>query len=500
MSLAAMVLADRFDLFTPFYDRWISLITFGRDAIVRQAVLRYVDPAESVLDVGCGTGTLAIVAARNGASVVGIDRSGSMLQVAREKAVRAGVQVDFREGRAPTLSLERSELFDVATATFVLSELSRDEALFTVRSMAEAVRPGGHLIIADEAASRHPLLWLLGELQRLVFGVIAFAVLQKLAPTRRHPWRDLLEEAGLVISEQADYQGGALVIVVADRPATLPELRREVEPLEAVLPHGVVGSGLRVAAWFDLPIAVPSGVYSLGSPDSQAPVVLTGNFLATVDAVQHALEGVDCFIIVEDTTGWNVWCASDAGLFTAEKGAALMRLYALERLVTWRRVIVPRLGGRVRARLAHITGWEVLTGPIEARDLPPFLRNPQITQDMRSLDRMYALPERLRVAALTIVQLPLFLLPVRWLPSSVRGAVWRSALLTSVVVAIAHYRLVGRTGVVKAGILGVAASAFMVMRDRRQWPKAVAVALSAPLVGWIYQSSSPVVFWKRIWK
>jgi len=499
MSLVAMVLADRVEHFTRYYDWWIHLITFGRATLVRRAVLRYVQPGEAVLDVGCGTGTLAIAAARQGASVVGIDRSRPMLALAREKAARAGVQVDFRVGQAPILPVS-GELFDVATATFALSELSRDEALLTVRAMAEAVRPGGRVIIADEALPRHPLLWLFGELQRLLFGVIAFAVLQELAPTHRHPWPAMLEEAGLVVGPVARYQEGGLIVVEAERPATLPVLQRAIVPLALVMPHGIAHAVLAIAAWFALPIPVPSGVYQLGAPDREAPVVLTSNFLATIDAVRHALAGCNGFVIVEDTSGWNVWCASDAGLFTAEKAAALMRLYGLEQRVTRRRVIIPRLGGRIGARLAQITKWDVVTGPIEARDLPAFLEDPEVTPAMRSLDRLFRLPERLRVGVLTVVQLPLFLAPVRLLPASLRGPVWRFALVASGVLSVFHYWLPGQTGIVKGGIFGLAVSGAMLVREPRRWAAALAVTVSAPLIGWIYQSSSPVVYWKRIWK
>ncbi|HVC35725.1 MAG TPA: methyltransferase domain-containing protein [Chloroflexota bacterium] len=499
MSLVAMVLADRVERFTRFYDWWIHLITFGRATIVRRAVLRYVRPGETVLDVGCGTGTLAIAAARQGTSVVGVDRSRRMLELAHEKAARAGVTVDFRVGQAPILPVTR-ERFDVATATFALSELSRDEALLTVRAMAEVVRPGGRVIIADEVPPRNPLFWLFGELQRLLFGVIAFALLQELAPTHRHPWRALLEEAGLVVHREDCFQEGALAVVVAERPATLPDLRRDIVPLAVVLPRGIARAVLSLSAWFALPIPVRAGVYQLGAPDREAPVVLTSNFLATVDAVCHALDGLSGFIIVEDTSGWNVWCASDAGLFTAEKAAALMRLYGLDQRVTPKRVVIPRLGGRIRARLAQITGWDVVTGPIEARDLPAFLREPEVTPAMRSLDRTYRLPERLRVGALTVVQLPVFLAPLRFLPASLRAAVWRFALVASAVLAVFHYWLPGQTGIVKGLILGLAVSGTILVRNPRRWAAAVAVTLSAPLIGWIYQSSSPVVYWKRIWK
>ncbi len=499
MSLAAMVLADRVEPFTRYYDRWMGFITSGRDALVRTAALRSVQPSERLLDVGCGTGTLAIAAACHGARVVGIDRSRPMLRLAREKAARAGVSVELREGRLPLLAVP-DEAFDVATATFVLSELSRDEAAFAVRALAEVVRPGGRIIIADEAAPQSPFLRLISSLQHLIFALLAFAILQELAPTHRHPLPVLLKEAGLTIRQEATYQHGALRLLVAERPAVLPSLQRATKPLESALPTGFIRAVLRIAAWFALPIPITSGVYCVGTPGANDPVLLTGNFLPSVEAVRHALVGRDGYLIVADTNGWNVWCASDARIFTAERAATLMRLYDVEHLVSHRRVIIPRLAGRIRTPLATLTHWDVVVGPLDARDLPDFFQNASITPEMRSLDRMYRLRERLRVGALTMVQLPLWLLPFRALPKPLRRSVQRYAIVASCVLPVFHYQLPGRTGIVKSGILGGMVSLVMLLRGRNYWARAIMVLLSAPLIGWIYQSSSPVIYWKRLWK
>ena len=119
---------------------------------------------------------------------------------------------------------------------------------------------------------------------------------------------------------------------------------------------------------------------------------------------------------------------------------------------------------------------------------------------MRSLQRLYRTPERVRVGALTLVQLPLFLLPLRLLPRALRRPAWRLALVACAVLPLGHDLLPGRTGVVKGSVLGGVAAAIG-LATRRMQPRAAAVVLaSGPLVGWIYQSSSPVIFWKRVWR
>jgi hypothetical protein len=82
------------------------------------------------------------------------------------------------------------------------------------------------------------------------------------------------------------------------------------------------------------------------------------------------------------------------------------------------------------------------------RDLPDFLEDSTITPAMRSLGRMYRLPERARVGALSVVQMPLWLLPFRVLPKPLRLSVRRYAVVTSWVLPVLHYQLPGRTGIV----------------------------------------------------
>ena len=495
MSLAAMVLADRSAPLARLYDRWIELTTLGRAGRARATVLAEVQPGDRLLDLGCGTGTLAIAAAAAGASVVAIDRSPSMLAVAREKALAAGVAVDWREGDVAFPPLA-GEQFDVATSTFALSEVSTDLVALAIRRMAEALRPGGRLVIADEARPSSAWARVLVGVPRALVAVLSFAVLEGSSTTHRHAWRALVEEAGLEVAAERRMPG-SLVLVVATRPPEFPQVRRAVRPLDEVLPEGARAVALRVGAWLALPIAVAPGVYRVGDPGPASPVLLTGNFLGSVDAVREALAGRDAYLVVEDSDGWNVWCASDAGRFTAGRAAALIELSGLGQRTPVRRIVVPRLGGRAARPLAALTGWEAVVGPIEASDLPDFLAD-GLGPQMRSLARMFGPRQRIRVGALTALQLALFLLPLRLLPSAWRRSAAPIALLEGAVLPLAHDLLPGRTGVVKGAVLGGATALAGAASGRTGLRGALTTLALAPFVGWVYQSSSPVVFWKRL--
>ena len=90
------------------YDVLVWLMTLGRERAFREKMLRlaHLEPDESVLDVGCGTGTLAIAAKRQvgtTGTVYGVDASPEMIARAETKAKKAGVKVVFKNAFAQSL-------------------------------------------------------------------------------------------------------------------------------------------------------------------------------------------------------------------------------------------------------------------------------------------------------------------------------------------------------------------------------------------------------------
>jgi ubiquinone/menaquinone biosynthesis C-methylase UbiE len=114
-----------------------------------------VRPGESLLDVGCGTGTLAILArVRVGptGTVCGIDASPEMIARARSKAAKAAVTVQFENGAAQALPFGDSS-FDVALATLMLHHLGRAARRDLASELIRVVKPGGRVLLVDFAGS-----------------------------------------------------------------------------------------------------------------------------------------------------------------------------------------------------------------------------------------------------------------------------------------------------------------------------------------------------------
>ena len=134
------------------YDLLITLLTLGREGALREKMLDLakVTPGESMLDVGCGTGTLAIAAKRRvgAGSVRGIDASAEMIARAREKASRANVDVAFEVASAEALPFSDRQ-FDVVASTVVLHHLRRAAREACVREIRRVLKTGGRLLVVD---------------------------------------------------------------------------------------------------------------------------------------------------------------------------------------------------------------------------------------------------------------------------------------------------------------------------------------------------------------
>jgi hypothetical protein len=120
---------------------------------------------------------------------------------------------------------------------------------------------------------------------------------------------------------------------------------------------------------------VDPGLYALGHPGEQSPVLVTANFKMSFDKLRNALPGRDAWILVLDTKGINVWCAAGKGTFGTAELVARITACSLNQIVSHRNVILPQLGGPgVSAhQVKKLSGFRVVYGPIRAVDLPAFL-------------------------------------------------------------------------------------------------------------------------------
>jgi len=144
---------------------------------------------------------------------------------------------------------------------------------------------------------------------------------------------------------------------------------------------------------------VQPGLYALGNPNADSPVLVTANYTLSFDALRSALDGVDGYILVLDTQGVNVWCAAGKGTFGTDELVRQVEASALRDVVNHRTLILPQLGapGVAAHQVKQRCGFRVRYGPVRAADLPQYLKAYQATPDMRRvqfglLDRAVLVP------------------------------------------------------------------------------------------------------------
>jgi ubiquinone/menaquinone biosynthesis C-methylase UbiE len=135
------------------YDLLGAILVLGRGPAMRERTiaLAHLVPGESVLEVGCGTGEIAMRAkARSGprGSVAGIDPSPEMIAVARQKAARANLDIDYRVASVEALPFADAT-FDVVLSSLMMHHLPEDLKPRALAEIRRVLKPGGRLLIVD---------------------------------------------------------------------------------------------------------------------------------------------------------------------------------------------------------------------------------------------------------------------------------------------------------------------------------------------------------------
>ena len=145
---------------TPLYDSAIALLTREnrwRSALIEAIALQ---KGERLLDVGCGTGSLAVRLAtvEPGAQVYGIDPDTDVLRRARFKAAEAGARIDFHEGFLTGEFVADADPFDIVTSSLVFHQVPLAGKRDLLSMMRRALKPAGRLVIADYGLQRTALM------------------------------------------------------------------------------------------------------------------------------------------------------------------------------------------------------------------------------------------------------------------------------------------------------------------------------------------------------
>jgi acetyl-CoA decarbonylase/synthase complex subunit gamma len=120
---------------------------------------------------------------------------------------------------------------------------------------------------------------------------------------------------------------------------------------------------------------VRPGLYAVGRPGPDAPVLVSSNYTLSFDHLRRSLAGRDAWILVLDTHGINVWCAAGKGHFSTDEVVRWVEAVSLSSRVSHRKLVLPQLAapGVAAHEVKRRTGFRVVYGPVRAADIPRFL-------------------------------------------------------------------------------------------------------------------------------
>lgn len=199
------------------YDAGIAWLSFGRAPKIKQRIVdELVGPGMKMLEIGCGTGTLAVMAAKKGARVTGFDVSAGMLEVAKKKVHTEGLDslVELKEAGVSAMDRFEDGAFDLVVSTLVFSELAPDEQRYALKHARRALRPGGKIAVADEVKPRRFVNRALHFLVRFPMLIITFLLTQT-ATRAVEGAEELIREAGFKIEKAERYSFDSFLYLVA---------------------------------------------------------------------------------------------------------------------------------------------------------------------------------------------------------------------------------------------------------------------------------------------
>jgi len=150
---------------------------------------------------------------------------------------------------------------------------------------------------------------------------------------------------------------------------------------------------------------VEPGLYAVGKPNAASPVLVSANYKLTFDTLRKNLTALDCWLLILDTKGINVWCAAGKGTFGTDELVNRMEEAGLAKVVEHRRIIIPQLGatGVCAHEVTKRTGFSVVFGPVRAKDIQKFITaDCKATNEMRTVQ--FTLWDRLVLTPMELVE------------------------------------------------------------------------------------------------
>lgn len=235
---------------------------------------------------------------------------------------------------------------------------------------------------------------------------------------------------------------------------------------------------------------VAPGLYAIGKPGPDSPVLVTANYKLTFDTLRKNTTHLNIWLLVIDTRGINVWCAAGKGSFSEEEIIRRVKKVKLDRVVSHRKLILPQLcaNGVAGHKVKKGCGFGIIWGPIRAEDILPFINNEMsATKAMRLVT--FSLAER---AVLVPVEVSL-------MPKTILYLLFAFILISGIHPGIYSFTMLWERGIIIGSgyIAGILAGA-VVTPLFLPWIPGKAFSLKGAFTGFLFSVVVSLFFWNQI--
>ncbi|MFX1417960.1 MAG: methyltransferase domain-containing protein [Promethearchaeota archaeon] len=401
------------------YESKFIALTKGANIEIKNWILERINTKEKILEVGCGTGTLATKMAIKGNDVLAIDKNQRMITNAMKNYPSdVDLKLLYQIGDINNLKVEDNSM-DIIVSTFMLSELRPFEQQLFLRNAWKALKSNGRMILAAEFVPSG--FW------KLWFNIKRWWYKKKLRRMRIEStflvkwFFKYIEPIGFKITEIKKWRHGsiqAIELIKIDKdnfgePGYYqPKLRK------------YKGFGAQMSIFRCLftgqtdHVPIEPGLYQSGYPDKNSPIIVTANYVYTYIKVMRALKGIDAWVLCVDSRGINVWCAARGNNFGNKQLIEAVETTGIARITNKKTLIVPQLSaGGIAAPLIKSEApdfpFNILYGPVWAKYLPKFIEERPARKSNKMKLANFTLSHRFRaeITHTTFLFRKIFLLP-----------------------------------------------------------------------------------------
>ncbi len=399
------------------YDSKFTTLTKGVNIDVQSWILEKLNTKQSILDIGCGPGTLAKKLALMGNKVKAIDTNFNMIKYAIDNyPTEKEVDLLYQIGSFENLQ-DESELYDTVVSTFMLSELNQIEQQIFLRTVWKLIKPNGRLIIGAEFIPSG--LWKISfKLKRWWFKKKIHRLRLRGTHIVNH-FLEYLNPIGFEIMSEKHWNHGSIKALelkkIQNNENNEPGYYRPKTKKFTGFKSQIRIYRCLFTGQVDR-VPIEPGLYRSGNPTEESPIVVTANYEYTYIKVMRDLRDLDAWVLCVDSNGINVWCAARGNDFGNKQLINAVNGSGIDKISKNNKLILPQLsaGGISIPKLAKNFPFKIVYGPVWSKHLKKFIENRPIKKPDSMKLAKFTFSHRIRagITHITFLFRKIFLYPL----------------------------------------------------------------------------------------